>query len=130
MTPAAAHLGRDAAGSRQWRLEAPRPALTFSAPNAFPFNVQRTKSITASLTDSATSFFDGLGRGYQSQHVLPGGTATVDTTFDFAGHASVMSNPYFSTSDPTYGTVRTLFDALGRATVTKQDGSVSSVRTT
>lgn len=103
-------------------------SLNFSAPNAFPFNVQRTKSITASLTDSATSVFDGLGRTYQSQHVLPNGTATVDTTFDFAGHPSLVSNPYFSTSDPTYGSIGTLFDALGRAySVTKQDGSVSSV---
>jgi RHS repeat-associated protein len=103
-------------------------SFNFSAPNAFPFNVQRTKSITASLTDSTTSFFDGLGRSYQSQHILPGGTATVDTTLDFAGHPSVVSNPYFSTSDPTYGTVSTLFDGLGRAySVTKQDGSVSSV---
>ena len=102
--------------------------FNFSAPNAFPFNVLRTKSITASLTDSATSFFDGMGRGYKSQHVLPGGTATVDTTLDFANHPAVVSNPYFSTSDPTYGTTGTLFDALGRAySVTKQDGSISSV---
>ncbi|OAI56907.1 hypothetical protein AYO50_00295, partial [Acidobacteria bacterium SCGC AG-212-P17] len=103
-------------------------SFNFSAPNAFPFSVQRTKSITASLTDSATSFFDGLGRGYKSQHVLPNGTATVDTTLDFAGHPANVSNPYFSTSDPTYGTVGTSFDGLGRAySVTKQDGSVSSV---
>ena len=79
-------------------------------------------------TDSATSFFDGLGRSYQSQHVLPGGTATVDTTLDFAGRPATISNPYFSTSDSTYGTTTTLFDGLDRAySVTKQDGSVSSV---
>ena len=104
----------------------------FSAPNAFPVNIQRTKSITGSITgsitDSATNFFDGLGRSYQSQHVLPGGTATVDTTLDFAGRPATISNPYFSTSDSTYGTTTTLFDGLDRAySVTKQDGSVSSV---
>ena len=39
-----------------------------------------------------------------------------------------MSNPYFTTADPTYGITTTLSDALGRATtVTKQDGSVSSI---
>ncbi len=102
--------------------------FNFSAPNAFPLSVQRTKSITGSLTDSATSFFDGLGRSYQSQHVLPGGTATVDTTFDAAGHPATVSNPYFNTADPTYGNTTTLFDGLDRAySVTKQDGSISSV---
>ena len=103
-------------------------SFNFSAPNAFPLSVQRTKSITTGLTDSATSFFDGLGRSYQSQHVLPGGTATVDTTLDFAGRPATISNPYFSTSDSTYGTTTTLFDGLDRAySVTKQDGSISSV---
>ncbi len=93
------------------------------------FHVQRTKSITTALTDSATSFFDGLGRVYQSQHVLPDGTATVDTTFDDRRTARSSSrNPYFSTADPTYGTTTTLYDALDRATqITKQDGSVRAV---
>jgi RHS repeat-associated protein len=103
-------------------------SFNFSAPNAFPVNVQRTTSITASLTDSATSFFDGLGRGYQSQHVLPNGTAIVDTTFDMAGHAATISNPYFTTADPTYGATTNLYDGLDRVyQTTKQDGSISSV---
>ena len=90
--------------------------------------MQRTKSITGSLTDSATSYFDGLGRGYQSQHVLPGGTSAVNTTFDDAHSQLIVTNPYFSTTDPTYGSTTTLSDALGRATqVTKQDGSISTV---
>ena len=103
-------------------------SFNFSAPNTFPLSVQRTKSITSSLTDSATSFFDGLGRSYQSQHVLPGGTSTVDTTFDDAHSQLIVTNPYFSTADPTYGSTTTLSDPLGRATqVTKQDGSISTV---
>jgi RHS repeat-associated protein len=103
-------------------------SFTFSAPNAFPVNVQRTKSITTALTDSATSFFDGLGRAYQTQHVLPGGTVTVDTHFDLAGHPDTVSNPYFSTADPTYGATTNLYDALDRVyQTTKQDGSISKV---
>jgi RHS repeat-associated protein len=103
-------------------------SFTFSAPNAFPVNVQRTKSITTALNDSATSFFDGLGRGYQSQHVLPNGTASVATTFDIAGRVATVSNPYFATSDPTYGITTSLYDALDRVTqTTKQDGSFSTV---
>jgi RHS repeat-associated protein len=103
-------------------------SLTFSPANIFPLSVQRSKSITTSLSDSATNFFDGLGRMYQDQHVLPNGTATVDTIFDALGHATSVSNPYFATSDATYGVTTNLYDALGRAyQTTKQDGSVSSV---
>ena len=83
-------------------------SFNFPALNVFPFNVQRTKSITASLTDSATSYFDGLGRVYQSQHVLPNGTSTVDTTFDDTHSQVTVTNPYFSTADPTYGSSTTL----------------------
>src|SRR4051812_6046684 len=103
-------------------------SFNFSAPNAFPISVQRTRSITTALSDSATNFFDGLGRTYQTQHVLPGGTANVDTAFDLDGHLWKVSNPYFSTSDSTYGTTTNLYDTLDRVTqTTKQDGSVSSV---
>jgi RHS repeat-associated protein len=103
-------------------------SFNFSPPNTFPLSVQRSKSVTTALSDSATSFFDGLGRGYKGQHVLPNGTATVDTTFDLAGHPATVSNPYFSTSDPTYGLTTNVYDALDRVTqTTKQDGSISSV---
>ena len=60
----------------QWRITSaqapPDPAnsnlrattsFNFSAPNIFPITVQRSKSVTTALSDSATSFFDGLGRG-------------------------------------------------------------------
>jgi RHS repeat-associated protein len=106
-------------------------SLNFSPGNTFPLSVQRTKSITTSLSDSATNFFDGLGRANKGQHVLPNGTATVDTVYDALGRASGVSNPYFTTTDPTYGTTQTLYDALGRAyQTTKQDGSISSVNYT
>src|SRR6185312_126632 len=90
-------------------------SFTFSAPNTFPLSVQRTKPITTALTDSATSYFDGLGRGYKSEHILPGGTSTIVSTLDFAGRPAVISNPYFSPSDSTYGTTTTQFDGLDRA---------------
>jgi hypothetical protein len=78
-----------------------RNSFAVSAPNTFPVSLQRTKSITNSLTDSATTFFDGLGRGYRSQHALSNGVVTVNTTFDAAGHVATVSNPYFTTTDPT-----------------------------
>ena len=105
--------------------------LTYSdlaAPNTFPWTLTLQKTVTTALSDSATSYFDGLGRGYQSQHVLPGGTATVDTTFDDVHSQLMVTNPYFSTADPTYGSTTTLSDGLGRATqITEQDGSIKKV---
>jgi len=103
-------------------------SFNFSTPNVFPLTVTRTKPITGSLSDSATNFFDGMGRVYQSQHVFPSGTAKVDTQFDPDGRVWKVSNPYFSTSDSTYGTTVNLYDAQDRVTqTTKQDGSVSKV---
>jgi RHS repeat-associated protein len=103
--------------------------FSFSPANTFPVSAQRSKSVTTSLSDVTTSFFDGLGRGYKGQHTLPNGTATVDTTFDAAGHVATVSNPYFSTSDPTYGLVSNAYDGLDRVTqVNKQDGSISKVQ--
>jgi RHS repeat-associated protein len=106
----------------------PRTDFTFSTPGTLPITVQRTKSVTTSLTDSATNFFDGLVRVYKAQHALPSGTASIDTMFDAAGHPATVSNAYFSVSDPTYGITMNQYDALDRVSqVTKQDGSVSYV---
>jgi RHS repeat-associated protein len=103
--------------------------FTFSAPNTFPISVQRTRSVTSTLSDSASNTYDGLGRVFKTQHTLPNGTATVDSTFDVGGHVATVSNPYFSTSDPTYGTVANIYDGLDRVTqVTRQDGSISKVQ--
>jgi RHS repeat-associated protein len=71
---------------------------------------------------------DGLGRPTQTQHTVPGGTAKVDTTYDPIGRVSSVSNPYFSTSDPTYAITQSQYDAFGRVTQTmRPDGSVSRV---
>jgi RHS repeat-associated protein len=103
-------------------------SFNFSAPNVLPITAQRTKSVTTSLSDSVTSTYDGLGRVFKTQHALPNGTATIDTTFDQGGHVATVSNPYFSTSDPTYGIVTNSYDGLDRVIqTTKQDGSISAV---
>ncbi|HEY6350973.1 MAG TPA: hypothetical protein VI636_16340, partial [Candidatus Angelobacter sp.] len=116
-----AQLPADAAGNRA------QTSFTYSAPNVFPLNLQRTRSITASLNEVATNYYDGLGRAYRAQHATPDGNSTVDTSYDGLGHAVSVTNPYFSTSDPTYGVIQTQYDALGRATqVTRQDGSLST----
>jgi RHS repeat-associated protein len=102
--------------------------FTYSAPNAVPITVNRQKSITSALMDSLTATFDGVGRSIKTGHATPAGTATVDTVYDALSQVSSVSNPYFATTDPTYGITRYSYDALGRSTqTTKQDGSVSTV---
>jgi RHS repeat-associated protein len=104
----------------------PNISFTFPATVSFPFTFTRNKSITPALSDSVTTLLDGVGRPYQTQHAVPGNTAVVDTTFDAFGRVGTVSNPYFTTSDPTYGNTSNLYDGLDRITqVTKQDGSVN-----
>ncbi len=94
-----------------------------------PLMVTRQKSVTTGLNDSASAYFDGVGRSFKSTHTLPNGTATTVTTFDAAGRTSTVTNPYFTTSDPTYGVTQSIYDGLGRGTqVIKQDGSISQIK--
>ncbi|MBZ5533771.1 MAG: hypothetical protein LAO20_20265, partial [Acidobacteriia bacterium] len=102
-------------------------SLSYST-TSLPWSVTRTRTITSALTDSATSMFDGLGRGNKGQHPMPGGTATVDTVYDPAGRVASVTNPYFNTSDATYGVTQNIYDALDRPVlVQKQDGSFATV---
>jgi RHS repeat-associated protein len=73
-----------------------------------------------------TEKFDGLG---EVLHALttsdPDGADTVDTTYDLMGRVASVTNPYRSTSDPTYGVTSYTYDALGRKVIqTEPDGSI------
>src|SRR6202035_3079677 len=88
-----------------------------------------TTKITAGLNDVSLAVADDLGRTSQTQHATPNGTVKVDTTYDSLGRVSSVSNPYFSTSDSTYGVTTNQYDALNRVIRTiKQDGSVSKIK--
>src|SRR5215813_10520083 len=103
-----------------------RPTKTFNFPDAN--TVERLNTITTSLTDDLFGYFDGLGRPYKTVHTSAG-NSTVVTTYDALGRVASVTNPYFSTNDPTYGVVQTQYDALGRVTqATKQDGSISTAQ--
>src|SRR5207249_4245893 len=66
------------------------------------------------------SLLDVLGR--PTSQVLvndPEGSTTTATTYDSSGRVSTVSNPYRSTSDPTYGLETPTYDGLGRSTQVK-----------
>lgn len=102
------------------------PQTALSYPSAT--TVQKLTSITSAMNDSSTSHEDGLGHVSGTEHVTPGGNALVDITYDGLGHVKSTTNPYYTTSDPTYGIIQTSYDGLGRVTsVTEQDGSIKRV---
>jgi RHS repeat-associated protein len=98
-------------------------------------SVTTQKLITSGVWATSTAVMDGMG------HVVTtlgeNGAKTV-TGYDATGHLSSKTNPYFSTSDPTYGVTTYTFDALGRSSddtiggtlyraVTHPDGSYISI---
>jgi RHS repeat-associated protein len=75
---------------------------------------------------SSLSVYDGLGRVIQTQlESDPQGIVYTDTTYDGLGRKHTVSNPYRSTSDPTYGLTTFGYDGLSRVkTVTTSDNAV------
>jgi RHS repeat-associated protein len=98
----------------------------------FIYNSQTSIATKTKMNSSQnitiTQLFDGLGRNKQQQlNSDPEGVTYGDTAYDALGRVYSASNPYRSTSDPTYGLTTYGYDALSRAkTVTLQDGSVAS----
>ena len=95
-----------------------RAHTIFNFGNAYPLSIQRQKSITGMMDDLSTNYFDGVGRANHSEHATPSGPSIVMTTYDGLGQATSVTNPYFTTSDPTYGVTYSQYDGLGRVTQT------------
>jgi RHS repeat-associated protein len=92
-----------------------------------PYAVVVAKKINSSASLTATTILDGLGRVSQTQlnsdPDCSSGDKT-DTTYDSLGRVFTASNPYCTTSDPTYGLTTYTYDALGRTTqVTHPDNT-------
>jgi RHS repeat-associated protein len=75
-----------------------------------------TTKINSSQNRIVTGIVDGLGRETQTQLSDPQGTVYTVVTYDGIGRKSTVTNPYRSTSDPTYGVTTYTFDALNRKT--------------
>jgi YD repeat-containing protein len=82
--------------------------------SATPEVVTSTTIATPDPTQVSTSTLDSLGRTVTT--VAPSG-ATVQTTYDSRGRVHTVSNPYFSTSDLTYGLTTYTYDALNRTII-------------
>jgi len=91
-------------------------------------SVTTTILIASGVNEISTAAVDYLGRPVET--ILssdPDGITYAATTYDGMNKVYTVSNPYRTTSDPTYGITTYTYDALGRTTqVAKPDGSVVS----
>ena len=93
-----------------------------------PITVSSSSPIDSSNTLTNSVTVDGLGRVIQTQLTSdPAGTDKVDTVYDAVGRVITASNPYRTTSDPTYGITTNVYDGIGRVTqLIPPDGSTSA----
>jgi RHS repeat-associated protein len=92
-------------------------------------SVTTAKEITSSANLTAVAALDGVGHTVRTILTSDPDCASgdrIDTTYDGLGQVYTVSNPYCSTSDPTYGLTTYIRDALGRVTqVTRPDGATA-----
>jgi RHS repeat-associated protein len=98
------------------------------------FSVQEQHLVdSGGTTTSVTKTYDGLGRVIQTATAVPttqcgDGFIQVQTTYDSMSRVYSTSNPFCSTSDPTYGLTYFAYDGLGRKIqTTLPDGAVSTI---
>ena len=66
-------------------------------------------------TSTSMTIMDGVGHAVQTQlQSDPAGADYAATTYDGMSRVWKVSNPYRSTSDPTYGLTTTTYDPIGR----------------
>lgn len=68
----------------------------------------------SSVSKTTVAVRDGMGHVVQTQLTDPAGVVYTDLVYDGEGNLYKSSNPYRSTSDPTYGVTTSNYDALGR----------------
>jgi RHS repeat-associated protein len=78
-----------------------------------------TTKITNSISHIVKTSYDSLGRAITTTVLSdPDGATRTDVTYDELGRKKTVTNPYRSTSDPTYGITTYFYDALGRTVTT------------
>src|SRR5271157_2730664 len=76
------------------------------------FSVVNSQLVSTGVSHQTTQLLDALGRVYQSQD--NSASTYVDTKYDELGRVASVSNPYYTTSDPSYGVTSYSYDALNR----------------
>lgn len=100
--------------------------VTYSYPSATQVNVARDEVTKGDGLLHGSYIYNGLGQLTRS---IDSGGATTDITYDLDGRQASISNPYRSSSDPTYGITSNLYDALGRKTYEcDQDNSSTATK--
>jgi YD repeat-containing protein len=80
-----------------------------------PTSVSLSVAQSSSQRVTTKTTYDGFGRLQETALTSdPEGTDFTDTTYDPLGRVQSVSNPYRSTSDPTFGITSYAYDALGR----------------
>jgi len=93
------------------------------------FTIQEQHLVTSGTATSSTKFFDGLGRLIKSVTNSPQCSTGIEatTSYDVMSRVATVSNPFCTSSDPTYGTTSFSYDSLGRKVLTiLPDGTTSS----
>jgi RHS repeat-associated protein len=93
------------------------------------FSVETSRLLSSGVNHQVTQYLDGLGRVDKSvdSQACSGAGSTVTTSYDSLGRVYKVSNPYCTTSDPTYGLTAYSYDPLSRvSSITYPDtGSAS-----
>jgi RHS repeat-associated protein len=78
-------------------------------------SVAISELINSNTTETTVKIMDGMGHPVRNELTTdPNGTVYTDTTYDGLGRTYTVSNPYYSTSDSTYGITTYTYDSLGR----------------
>lgn len=122
--------------NRLGEIDYPDGGRTTYCYNDSPFSSTSPSVTTAQLLSSSegskttVALLDGLGHTIHTQLTDPLGKDYVDTTYNGLGQVQSVSNPYRSTSDPTYGITSYTYDALGRKSYQCQPDNIPLNATT
>lgn len=100
------------------------------ATGTYPLSVTTSEAIASGVTKTTTTELDGEAKVTQTQLNTDPSCSSgslVVTTYDADERVSTKSNPYCSTSDPTYGVTTYAYDGLSRVTqVTNPDNTATT----
>src|SRR5208283_4934841 len=104
---------------------------SYNTGSSLPWNTQATTLVTGTASTSTTNVLDGLSRTIQRSTTDPQsstGYHYANTTYNNLGYIHSVTNPFFTTSDPTYGLTYYAYDTLGRVTkITNPDSTFRSL---